>query len=131
MYTTIIIFYIALAGIILMLVLKRAEVKSGNTSILARLGAGADTFVRVTYDTGRFVISHINVHNGIVAVQWFAYHALSALRTIYLRASELAHSHPHSRKVIDMVTGRGELTGKGGASFYLKRIGETEKSGVK
>jgi hypothetical protein len=137
--TTTIIFYVALAGIIGMLMMKRAEVKSGNKSILSRIGAGADHFVRVSHLTFRFVISHINVHNAIVAVQWIAYHILSAVRATYLRIRELAHAHPHSKKVIDMVTGKGEVSAKGGASFYLKRIGDTGaaagtaagKSGVK
>ncbi len=87
--------------------------------------------MRVSYLTVRFVISHINVHNGIVAVQWIAFHVLSAARSAYLYFRELAHSHPHSKKVIDMVTGKGEISAKGGASFYLKRIGETGKPGVK
>jgi hypothetical protein len=131
MYTTIIIFYVALTGIVLMLVMKRAEAKGGNKSLLSRIGASADHAIRASGDGVRFVISHINVHNGIVAVQWVAFHVLSFVRSIYVNIRELAHAHPHSKKVIDMVTGKVELSAKGGASFYLKRIGETGKPGVK
>ena len=128
--TTTIIFYVSLAGIVGMLFMKHAEIKGGKPSLLSRTGAGADHAVRAGYQTVRFVISHINVHNGIVAVQWVAYHILSMARATYLYVRELAHSHPHSKKVIDMVTGKGEVSAKGGASFYLKRIGEAGKPEV-
>lgn len=129
-YATII-FYVSFLGIIGMLWMKRIEVKREKKSILSRIGAPMDTVVSDVYDSVRFVISHINVHNSIVAVQWVAFHVLSAARRSYMRARELAHSHPHSKKVIDMVTGRGELNQNGGASFYLKRIGEEGKTGIK
>ena len=122
--TTTIIFYVSLLGIVMMLMMKRAEAKGGTKSLLSRLGARTDHAVYVSYLTVKFVISHINVHNGIVAVQWTAYHILSWTRAAYLRVRDLAHAHPHSKKVIDMVTGKGEVSAKGGASFYLKRIGE-------
>ncbi len=130
-YATIIIFYVSLAGIITMLLMKRAEVKSGNKSLFSRMGTSTDQAVRLSYQMVRFVISHINVHNGIVALQWIAFHILSVARATYLYLRELAHAHPHSKKVIDMVTGKGDINQNGGASFYLKRISTEGKSAVK
>ena len=122
MYSTEIIFYIALLGIIGMILLKRSELKNGKKYFLARLGDRTDHIVHDAYARVRFVLSHINKHNAIALAQWLAFHVLSFFQKVYLRLHALAHSHPHSKKVIDMVTGKGELKRTSGASFYLKQI---------
>jgi hypothetical protein len=110
-----------------MLVLKHSEIKSGKKSILSRLGDDTDHIFQTAYAKVRFFISHINKRTFIVLAQWIAFHVLSFFRGIYLRIHAAAHRHPHSKKVIDMVTGKGEVDQNGGTSFYLKQIAEETK----
>lgn len=125
---TIIVFLVALLGIIIMIVLKAFELRSGKKSLLSRIGEGTDHIVHAVYDNVKFCVNHINVHNLIVLMQWIAVHVLSSLRSMYIWLYHLAHRHPHSKKVIDMVRGKGEVDSNGGSSFYLKQISrETEE----
>ena len=127
MYSTIIIFYISCAGIVGMLLMKRAELKNSKQFFLSRLAVNTDGIVRRVYENIRYVLSHINVHNGLVLVQWVAFHVISSIRGLLIQIKDLAHSHPHSKKVIDMINGKGDFHQNGGASFYLKRIGHGTK----
>ena len=126
MDTTIIIFAIALIGIIGMIILKRAELTSGKKYFLSRLGENTDHIVHAAYDRVYRFFSHLNKNNFISSIQWVAYHVLSWIRGGYIWIRNHAHSHPHSKKVLDMVRGRGEVK-RGAASFYLKRIAEDPK----
>ncbi len=127
MYFATITFYIAFVGILGMLTLKYVEIKRNRKSFLSRLADRTDYIFQAVYSKVRFVASHINKHNAIAVVQWVAFHVLSFFRAIYLYVRELAHRHPHSKKVIDMVTGKGEIRPNGAASFYLKQIAEETK----
>ncbi|MDB5259566.1 MAG: hypothetical protein JWO73_774 [Candidatus Taylorbacteria bacterium] len=118
----IIIFIIALLGIVGMIFLKMQQLKTGQKSVLSKLGEGGDHHVHAAYDKVKFFLSHINKRTGIALMQWIAFHILSWVRNLYLRIREKAHRHPHSKKVIDMVTGRGEVSKNKGSSFYIKHI---------
>jgi hypothetical protein len=127
MYFATITFSIALLGIIAMIVSKHFEMKGGKKYFLSRMADNTDYVFQTTYAKVRFVLSHINKRNAITLTQWIAFHVLSFFRTIYLRIREAAHRHPHSKKVIDMVTGKIDINQNGGASFYLKQIAEEAK----
>jgi phosphoglycerate dehydrogenase-like enzyme len=120
-------FYVALITIILMIVAKHIEIKSGKKSIISRLGVGTDHIVQNAYNKVTFVFSHMNKNTSVNVLQWAAFHVLSFMRGIYISLREKAHRHPHSKKVIDMVTGKGEVKHTGGASFFLKKIAEETK----
>ena len=124
MTTSTLSFFIALVGIVGMISLKSFEIKRGKKLIFSRLAEKTDHFVQKIYNAVRAFISHLNKHNAIALVQWVAYYILSWLRKMYIHLHTKAHAHPHSKKVIDMVRGKGELPRSGGASFYLKRISE-------
>jgi hypothetical protein len=127
MYFATITFSIALLGIIVMIVSKHFEIKGGKKYVLSRLADRTDHVFQTAYTRTRFVISHINKGNAIASIQWLAFHILSFFRTLYLHIREAAHRHPHSKKVIDMVTGKIDVNQNGGASFYLKQIAEETK----
>jgi hypothetical protein len=127
MYFTIIIFSVALLGIIVMIVSKHFEIKGSKKYVLSRLADRTDYVFQTVYAKVRFIISHINRHNAIAYLQWIAFHILSFFRTLYIHIREAAHRHPHSKKVIDMVTGKIDVNQNGGASFYLKQIAEDAK----
>ena len=116
-----IVFAVALLGIVGMIVVKYGEIKTGRRFILSRIGERTDHIVHGAYDNVHYFISHINKQNAIASVQWVAYHILSWARNAYIVVRAKARRHPHSKRVIDMVAGRGEIK-KGGSSFYLKRI---------
>ena len=121
MYTLIITFYVSIIGIILMIFLKRREVKTGKQALFARMGTGADHVFQTVFSAIGTGISYINKHTVIACTQWLAFHVLFRIRTIYVELKHRALINPHSRKVIDAVRGRAEL-GKAGPSLYLRRI---------
>ncbi len=127
MYFATITFYIALLGILCMIVLKYVEIKTGKKSFVSLVGQKTDHTFQSLYHVVRHAFSLINKNNAIALVQWVAFHVLSFFRKIYMYAHEVAHRHPHSKKVIDMVTGKGEVKPNGAASFYLKQIAEETK----
>lgn len=100
------------------------ETKKGKKYFFSRLAEKTDHLFQKVYTAIKDTVAYINKHNLIALIQIIAYHILSWIRKAYLRIHEKAHAHPHSKKVIDMVKGKGEVHKSGGASFYLKRISE-------
>ncbi|MEN9912745.1 MAG: hypothetical protein RLY66_153 [Candidatus Parcubacteria bacterium] len=123
MYTLISIFYVSLIGIILMLLLKRREVKTGHPSLISRLGRGTDTFFQVIFSATRKFVSYINRHTFIALGHWIAFHILVHVRKIYVEIKSWFLANPHGKHIMDAIRGRGEIK-KEGASFYLRRISD-------
>ena len=126
MYTTITIFYVSLAGIIAMVLLKRREVLTGERSLVSKLGEGSDHIFAAFFRGVRRFISYINKHTFIALAQWIAFHILVHVRNLYVEVKHLWLQNTHTKKVLDMVRGKGEVT-KHGVSFYLRRISGEEK----
>jgi hypothetical protein len=120
--STILIFFLALLAIIGMLVLKAVEMRTGKQSVVAKMSAGVDPHVQAVHDTTKDVIRKFNRHTLVASIQWLAVHILSWLRGVYIKLYHLAHRYPHSKKVIDMVRGKGEVNRNNGSSFFLKQI---------
>lgn len=129
--TFIISFYVSLIGIVGMISIKSVEINSGKKSWVSRLSDNTNHLVHDAYDRTRTFISYINRKSALALVQWIAYHILSWAREFYIWAYHKAHAHAPSKKVIDMVRGKGKEYKGGGASFYLKRISEEEEEGIK
>ena len=124
MNTATIYFLASFAGIIGMITFKSFELKRGKRLWLSLVAERFDHIVHRAYGNVRTFISYFNRRSAIALVQWIAYHILSLIRSVYLWIREKAHAHPPSKKVIDMVRGKGDVTRNGGASFYLKKISE-------
>lgn len=120
--TSVISFYISLLGIIGMISFKLAEIRSGRKSFISRLSDKTNHKVHEFMNRVRTLISYINRRSALALVQWIAYHILTWARNAYIWAYRKAHAHAPSKKVIDMVRGRGEVNRNGGSSFYLKSI---------
>jgi hypothetical protein len=123
MYTTIGIFYFSLIVILLMIVLKRREVKSGHPSILSRLGRGSDQFFHTIFNAVGTALSYINKHTFVALGHWVAFHILVHIRKVYVEIKASFLATPQGKKMLDAVRGRGEVKDHG-ASFYLRRISE-------
>lgn len=126
MYTLIGIFYASLLGIILMLLLKRHEVNTGRPNIISRLGRGSDSMFGWFFSSTRRAVSYANRHTFIALAQWIAFHILVHVRNVYVELKDLALKNQHTKKVIDMVRGKGEVSNHG-ASFYLRQISMGDK----
>ena len=107
-----------------MLVLKNRELSMGKQSVIARLGERTDSTFQATWIKVRYYFAHVNATNAIGSVQWLAFHFLTLLKKMYIKLHEFAYGNPHSKKVIDMVKGRGVEHTRGAASFFLKKISE-------
>ena len=120
-------FYISILAIIGMISFKGLELRSGKKSWISRLSDNTNHIVRDYYYSTRKFISYINRKSAVAFLQWIAYHILSWAREAYIWAYKKAHAHGPSKKVIDMVRGKGEVNTNGGASFYLKQISEEDE----
>lgn len=120
-------FYISLAGIFGMLGLKISEIRSGKKTWISRVAEKTDVFVWKSYLAIKKALSYINKKSAVALMQWIAYHILSWLRNAYIWAHRKAHAHPPSKRVIDMVRGRGEIRKNGGVSFFLKSISSEDE----
>jgi len=121
MYTLITIFYISLAAMALMIMLKRREVETGRVSFLSRIGAGTDHVFQAVFTAVRRGLSYLNRRTFAALAQMVAFHALFWVRRGYVEVKSAALANPHGKRLIDAVRGRGEVTSHG-ASFYLRRI---------
>ena len=128
MYTTITIFYVSLIGIIVLILLKRREVLTGHRSLASKLGEGSDHIFAAFFRGVRRWISYINRHTFIALAQWVAFHILVHVRKVYVEIKHLWLQNTHTRKVLDMVRGKGEIK-KHGVSFYLRRISGDDAAG--
>lgn len=126
MLTASIIFFASFIGIVLMIYLKARRLKMDMRSRWAHLSEKVDGKIRTGFANIRTFISYFNRKSAVALVEWIAYHLLSWIRSAYLWIRERAHAHPPSKKVIDMVRGKGEVDPIGGASFYLKRISKEQ-----
>lgn len=129
MYALIIVFYLSFACMILMLSMKRRELSTGRKYFVSRLAEGNDHVFHKLHADSRAVASYFNKHTFIAFLQWVAAGILSWLRDLYIKLFHIARKNPHSKKVIDMVRGEGEITAAGGASFFLKKISDDSDAG--
>jgi hypothetical protein len=117
-------FLVSFAGILVMIQLKAKELRSGRKSWLSFITQRTDNFFNNVFSGVRTFFSYFNRRSALALTQWIAYHILSWVRSAYLWIREKAHAHPHSKKVIDMVRGRGEIDRNSGTSFYLRKISD-------
>jgi len=109
---------------IAMLWMKRLELVSGKKYFLTNLADKNDHVFEKLHEDIRTGISYFNKHTFIAFLQWIAIGLLSWLRNLYIKLFHIAKKYPHSKKVIDMVQGKGQTTSIGGVSFFLKKISD-------
>jgi hypothetical protein len=117
-------FYVSFATIVAMVSAKSFQISSGKENLLNKLSGKTDVTVHSVYWNIKKFFSYFNRKSAIALVQYIAYHILSWGRKTYHWVWNKAHTHPPSKKVIDMVRGKGDVEKPGGASFYLKQISE-------
>lgn len=106
---------------------KALELRSGKQSWISRIASLTNHIFHDYFNRIKTFISYFNRKTALALIQLIAYHVLSWAREAYIWAYKKAHSHAPSKKVIDMVRGKGEVNTNGGASFYLKRISEEDE----
>ena len=106
---------------------KALEMRSGKKSWISRIADMTNHIVHGYFDRIRTFISYFNRKTALALVQLIAYHVLSRARAAYIWAYKKAHAHGPSKRVIDMVRGKGQVNTNGGASFYLKQISEEDE----
>lgn len=118
---SIIVFYIALFGILIMIWGKSREISKGKISFFSRIGTTSDHFFKRSFFAIKKTVGYFNRKTFIALTQWIAFHILLRIRKVYVELKHKALMNPHSRKVVDAVRGRGNIQNHG-ASFYLRRI---------
>lgn len=120
--TPIILFYLSFMGIIGLFTTKALEMRSGKRSWISRFADRTNHIVHDYYAHFKTFVSYINRRTALALVQWIAYHILTYARNSYIWAYKKAYAHTPSKKVIDMVRGKGDIKRNTGSSFYLKSI---------
>lgn len=117
-----ILFILSLLGIILMIYLKFFELRTGKELLISKISSNTNHIVHDYFVKVKKFISYFNRKTALALIQWIAYHILSWVREMYIKLRKLAHMHPPSKKVLDMVRGKGEVNMNKGSSIYLKMI---------
>src|SRR3989344_9353131 len=120
-------FYATFLIMLSMVGFKAMEMHSGRKSFISKLSDNTNHIVHNAYDRIIKSISYINRKSAIALIEWIACHILSGARKVYIWAYNKAHAHPPSKRVIDMVRGKGEVNRNGGSSIFLKKISEDDK----
>jgi hypothetical protein len=123
------VFYLSFVVMIFMLYMKRLNLVAGKKYFLSTLADKNDHIFEKLHNDIRTVVSYFNKHTFIAFIQWVAAGILSWLRNLYIKLFHIARKYPHSKKVIDMVQGKGEVNGNGGVSFFLKKISDDSDVG--
>ena len=114
-------FYLSLFGLVLMVWLKRREVRSGQVAVTSKIANKSDVFFHNIFAKISHAFGIVNRQTFINIAQWIAFHILKRIRNVYVELKYKALSNPHSKKVLDAVRGKADINPQG-ASFYLKRI---------
>ncbi len=109
-----------------MFVFKYYELKSGKQSFITKISSKTNHISHNIFVNTKKFISYFNRKTALALIQWIAYHILSWVREMYIKLRRLAHMHPPSKKVLDMVRGKGEIDKNKGSSIYLKMISSDE-----
>ncbi len=113
----------SLLGILSMLGIKSYELRTGKNSLLARLSDRWDHKLASWTDTIHIWFANLNRDTLINFIITCIQFLIQITRNIFERIVSKAKEHPQSKKVFDMVSGKTPVR-RGGASVYLKKIGE-------
>jgi hypothetical protein len=123
MTTIFILFYISLAAMIAMVGIKVYETSSGSMFFTTKLGRSIDHVFEGWYAVVRTWWSYVSWYNVQILFWWIVRVVFRFLHISYRYVEKKATNHPRSRKIIDMVKGKGVVPQRSsGASLYLKRI---------
>ncbi len=124
-----ILFFGSFAGIVLMIVLKARRLKLEVRSQFSFVSEKVDTNIRYSFAMVRRFFSYFNRKSAVALAHLIAYHVFAVGHKLYRWTHKKLHAHPHSKRMINMVQGKGEVDKMGGASFYLKRISKEGMEG--
>ncbi len=127
MITTIALFYGSLVLMVVMMGIKLLEVSRGKEIFTTRISRSIDHVFEAGYRFVRDILGHISWYNIEHGFWWCVRLIFKFLHISYKYVEYKANTDPRSKKIIDMVKGKGMPTRSPGASIYLKRI-KAEKS---
>lgn len=108
-------------GIIVVLLAKVAEIRTGKLGFLHHFSVGADPVFRQVVQRAQLVLSHCNVTNFKKIFHTTAYSVFHIFGTAGLFVSK------HYKRLINRVNGQKKLNGGGVVSFFLKHVKEARK----
>lgn len=120
MTTSIIIFACACAGMMLMILVKLHELKTGREFILVRWRTKIDRYAHVSFSRARVFVAE-KEHKAVFFLKGLPARALN------LVSSFNDFLHKRYGKHIDMIKGRSVPTNKGSVSFFVSSISEYKK----
>jgi len=116
-------FAFSLVGIMCMLSIKAYEIRTGKNSILSSVSAKTNHVVHGWFLRIHTSIRSINRTTFFTALSTIFGFIKKVLVSLYEIIKKKTEAHPQSKKVFDMIAGKTPIK-RGGASMYLKKIGE-------
>ncbi len=113
-----------------MIGLKAVELKTGKPSLLSRSSHRFNHIIHDFFVKVRRWVSYINRRSALLLVQYVVAHSIMAVHGSFLYTKKKVNSNPHTKKYVDMITGKGVIKRKGAVSIYLKQIKEEEEKRV-
>ncbi|MBP9701837.1 MAG: hypothetical protein KBD47_02550 [Candidatus Pacebacteria bacterium] len=116
---TLIIFIASGLGIVALLGHKYFELTTGKKTFISQASTFADEHVT----TSTKVFKMINAQNATKIVAWFIAYGILLLRKLFI----YIQNRSYSKKIVDVVSGKGTDKNTSGASVFLKRIKDHDR----
>lgn len=113
------IFIVAGLGIVALLFHKYFEVYSGKKTFVSNLSDYTNTHVR----SGVKVVRSVNMENAAKIFGWTLAQGIFLLKKMFI----YIQNRSHSKKIVDIVSGKSVEKSTQGASVFLKRIKDHDR----
>ncbi len=108
--------------IVTMFILKRYELREGYDTVLAHVRKAGDYRVKVLSTKINYVKNLLNHRTLMLLGSSFFKWLSGSFHKLHIIIENKLHKHHHSKKIVDMISGRNISYERGGASFFLKNL---------
>lgn len=116
---TFIIFIASGLGIVALLGHKQFEVSTGKKTFISH----ASNYTNEHVNKGAKAFQSVNMENGTKVIGWIIAHSIFLLRKLFI----YLQNRSYSKKIVDVVSGKGVDKKTSGASVFLKRIKDHDR----
>lgn len=116
---TFIIFIVSGLGIVALIGHKHFEISTGKKTFITH----ASGYTNVHVNKGTKAFQAVNMENATKIVGWVIAHSILILRKLFI----YLQNRSYSKKIVDVVSGKGVDKNTSGASVFLKRIKDHDR----
>lgn len=116
---TFIIFIVSGLGIVALIGHKHFEISTGKKTFITH----ASGYTNAHVNKGAKVFQSVNMDNATKIVGWIIAYSILILRKLFI----YLQNRSYSKKIVDVVSGKGVEKSTSGASVFLKRIKDHDR----